>query len=62
MTLLLILAVTLCLSAETQREQEAHDRQADVAFLVPAGEREETISWWSEDKERAFVFFRHTWN
>ena len=46
MTLLLILAVTLCLSAETQREQEAHDRQADVAFLVPAGEREETISWW----------------
>lgn len=56
MTLLLILAVTLCLSAETQREQEAHDRQADVAFLVPAGEREETISWWSEDKEHAFVF------
>ena len=56
MTLLLALAVTLCISAETQKEREAHDRQADVAFLVPAGERIEEITWWSEDEEHAFVF------
>ena len=31
-------------------------RQADVAFRVLAGDREEEISWWSEDSEHAYVF------
>ena len=56
MTLLLILAVTICISAETQMEQEAVERQADVAFCIPAGDRGEEISWWTEDAEHAFVF------
>ncbi len=56
MTLLLILAVTICISAETRMALTAQNLQADVAFLVPAGDREELVSWWSEDNEHAFVF------
>lgn len=56
MTLLLILAVAICISEETRLELATQNRQADLAFLVPAGDREEKLSWWSEDAEHAFVF------
>ena len=53
---MLILAVTMCISAERRRELAAGDQQADVAFLVPAGDRKEVVFWWSEDAEHALVF------
>ena len=56
MTLLLILAVAICFSAETWMEPAAQNRQAEVAFLIPAGDRKQEISWWSEDTGHAFVF------
>ena len=56
MTLLLILTAMVCFAAETRMEPTGQKQQADLAFLVPAGDREETISWWSEDTGSAFVF------
>ena len=56
MTLLLFLATAVCFTAEKRMEPMKQGRQTDVAFRIPAGDREEEISWWSEDNEHAFVF------
>ena len=56
MTLLLVLTTAVCFTAEKRMEPMKQGRQTDVAFRVPAGNREEEISWWSEDNEHAFVF------
>ena len=56
MTLLMIVAVTICIYAEKRPEPATQNRQTDVAFLIPAGDSEETVFCWSEDAEHAFVF------
>ena len=56
MTLLLFLTTAVCFTAEKRMEPMKQGRQTDVAFRIPAGDREEEISWWSEDNEHAFVF------
>lgn len=56
MTLMLILTAAVCIATENRMEPMKQTRQADIAFCVPAGNREEKISWWSEDDGQAFVF------
>ena len=56
MTLLMILTTAVCFTTEKRMEPIKQGRQTDVAFRVPAGDREEEISWWSEDSEHAYVF------
>ena len=56
MTLLLILTTTVCFAAEKRMVLMERGWQDDVAFHVLAGDREEMISWWSEDAEHAYVF------
>ncbi len=55
-TLLLLLTTAVCFTTEKRMEPMKPGRQADVAFRVLAGDREEEISWWSEDSEHAYVF------
>ena len=56
MTLLLILTAAICVFAETRMEPTASYGQTGIAFRVPAGDKEEIISWWSNDDGQAFVF------
>ena len=56
MTLLLTLTAAICIFAETRMEPTASYGQTGIAFRVPAGDKEEIISWWSNDDGQAFVF------
>ena len=56
MTLLLILTAAICVFAETRMEPTASYGQTGIAFRVPAGDKEEIISWWSNDDGQAFIF------
>ena len=56
MTLLLILTAAICVFAETRMEPTASYGQTGIAFRIPAGDKEEIISWWSNDDGQAFVF------
>ena len=56
MTLLLILTAAICVFAETRMKPTASYGQTGIAFRVPAGDKEEIISWWSNDDGQAFVF------
>ena len=56
MTLLLILTAAICVFAETRMKPTESYGQTGIAFRVPAGDKEEIISWWSNDDGQAFVF------
>ena len=56
MTLLLILTAAICIFAETRMEPTESYGQTGIAFRIPAGDKEEIISWWSNDDGQAFVF------
>ena len=56
MTLLLTLTAAICIFAETRMEPTASYGQTGIAFRIPAGDKEEIISWWSNDDGQAFVF------
>ena len=56
MTLLLILTAAICVFAETRMKPTESYGQTGIAFRIPAGDKEEIISWWSNDDGQAFVF------
>ena len=56
MTLLLTLTAAICVFAETRMEPTESYGQTGIAFRIPAGDKEEIISWWSNDDGQAFVF------
>ena len=56
MTLLLTLTAAICVFSETRMEPTESYGQTGIAFRVPAGDKEEIISWWSNDDGQAFVF------
>ena len=56
MTLLLILTAAICVFAETRMKPTESYGQTGIAFRIPAGAKEEIISWWSNDDGQAFVF------